>query len=347
MVRRTETLERFLASNLSAQAQRIVDGFDDETIHRATAFLYTKETRASFAIEGERPSDDRTERFVQLARRAPTLKALNEAELTHLQNEIVSDRRFGDSGFRTETVYVGETISPDRQRVHFVAPRPQELTGLMKGWLECAARLDGSKLDPVVHAAVLSFGFVFLHPFTDGNGRLHRLLIHQVLARAGFTPDGLVFPVSAVMLRKRADYDSCLEAFSRPLMALLEYELDNEQRVQLAEDTSRPYRFFDATPMAEVLYGWIKDTLAQDFSAELNFVVEMRQLVADLRRIVDMPDRLLRLFMRITLHNGGRLSTTKRASHFQSLTDKEVAAMEKVVRRRLPALRPALELELE
>jgi Fic family protein len=36
--------------------------------------------------------------------------------------------------------------------------------------------------------------FVYIHPFDDGNGRLHRYLIHHVLSRTRFTPAGLVLP---------------------------------------------------------------------------------------------------------------------------------------------------------
>jgi Fic family protein len=46
----------------------------------------------------------------------------------------------------------------------------------------------------------------------DGNGRIHRFLIHNILARRKFTPEGLMFPVSAVMLKNPADYDASLEA---------------------------------------------------------------------------------------------------------------------------------------
>ena len=37
-------------------------------------------------------------------------------------------------------------------------------------------------LNPVIAAAVLAFGFVYIHPFVDGDGRIHRDLIHHVLA---------------------------------------------------------------------------------------------------------------------------------------------------------------------
>ncbi len=44
------------------------------------------------------------------------------------------------------------------------------------------ATSEAQVLDPIVSAAILAFGFVYIHPFEDGNGRLHRYLFHHVLA---------------------------------------------------------------------------------------------------------------------------------------------------------------------
>ena len=83
-----------------------------------------------------------------------------------------------------------------------------------------------SEVHPVVIAAAISFGFVFMHPFDDGNGRIHRFLIHNILAKSRFTPRGLIFPISTTMLRKIKEYDETLELFSGPLLPLLGFELD-------------------------------------------------------------------------------------------------------------------------
>jgi Fic family protein len=48
-----------------------------------------------------------------------------------------------------------------------------------------------------VLAAAIAFGFVFIHPFVDGNGRLHRYIIHHVLAKKNSQNKALFFPVSA------------------------------------------------------------------------------------------------------------------------------------------------------
>jgi hypothetical protein len=75
----------------------------------------------------------------------------------------------------------------------------------------------------VLQAAATAFGFVYVHPFQDGNGRLHRCLIHDVLAERKFTPPGMVFPVSSVMLDRIDDYRATLQGHSSPLMPFIEW----------------------------------------------------------------------------------------------------------------------------
>ena len=49
-------------------------------------------------------------------------------------------------------------------------------------------KLAHSACDPILAAALIAFGSVFIPPFEDGNGRIHRFLIHHVLAEKGFAP---------------------------------------------------------------------------------------------------------------------------------------------------------------
>lgn len=82
----------------------------------------------------------------------------------------------------------------------------------MTGLIESHKMMKDGKVSPVIHAAAIAYGFVFLHPFEDGNGRIHRL-IHNVLSLEGMVPPGLMFLVSAVSPKNPADYDTSLEAF--------------------------------------------------------------------------------------------------------------------------------------
>ncbi|MFH0800581.1 MAG: Fic family protein [Pseudomonadota bacterium] len=331
-VRRTETLRRFDAADLKQRCREVVATYPPELLKRALSYLYTKETKSSFEIEHIKPSANRTERFIALLQLAEREDFCDKAHLIGLQNRIV-DPRFAATDFRKTQNYVGETVTWQQERVHFVCPRPEDLPGLMDGLTAMHPKIAAGGVPPVVHAALVAYGFVFLHPFEDGNGRIHRFLIHNILALGGFWRDeGVMLPVSAAMLKNPADYDASLEAFSRPLMPLVEYSLDDEGRMIVHNDTAVWYRYIDMTPQAEALFAFIEKTIDTELADELAFLANYDRTKAAIQSIVDMPDRQIDLFIRFCLQNHGRLSAGKRGSHFDFLTDDEVAEMEKTVR---------------
>lgn len=329
-VRRTKKVAAFAGKHLAERLQSMVLSYDPEVLQRAAQFLYLKETRSSFEIEREQPSRRRAARFVDLLRRAPELEKIDQPTLVRLQNAIV-DPRYAEHGYRSEQNYVGQTLHGYREHVHYVCPKPGDVETLMAAFLECYRRLSTGDVDPVTRAAALAFGFVFIHPFEDGNGRLHRFLVHHVLSRAGFTPQGVVLPVSATMLAERDRYDACLESFSRPLMERVDFELDARGAMVVDGETADLYRYFDATPMVEYLEDVVEQTINRDLQGELEFLVRFDRAWQALQEIVDMPDRKVELFIRLCLANQGRLSERKRRSHFAELEDEEISEMERVV----------------
>jgi Fic family protein len=317
-------------AGLRERCQQVVAEYPPELLRRALSYLYTKETRSSFEIEHIKPSASRTERFITLLELAEKEDFCDKARLIDLQNRIV-DPRFADADYRTSQNYVGESVVWQTERVHYACPKPADLPGLMAGLIEAHGRMGGDGIHAVLHAAAVAYGFVFLHPFEDGNGRIHRFLIHNILARRGFTPEGLMFPVSAAMLKNPGEYDASLEAFSKPLMPLMEYELDDEGRMNVLNETAVWYRFIDMTPQAEALFAFIEKTIETELVEELNFLANYDRAKAAIQEVVDMPDRQIDLFIRFCLQNHGRLSARKRSSHFAALTDDEIARMEQAV----------------
>ena len=217
------------------------------------------------------------------------------------------------------------------ERIHFVPPKPEDLSDLAEGLVAAHRRMDGGMVSAVIHAAAIAYGFVFLHPFEDGNGRIHRFLIHNILARRGFTPKGVMFPVSASMLKNADDYDASLEAFSRPLMALVRYSLDEDGRMTVLNDTDVWYRYMDMTPQAESLFEFIKRTIETELADELLFLANYDRAKSAIQEVVDLPDRRLDLFIRFCLQNNGRLSPRRRTKDFDFLSDEEIDRLEQAV----------------
>lgn len=330
-VRRTAKLEGQIGVHIDAEARAIIERYDPAVLARAVRYLFTKETRSSFAIEGEAPSPDRTERFVAALRSASSFDTGDKDAMVRLQNAIV-DRRYAATDWRNFQNFVGETTVDFREEVHFICPRPEDVASLMTGWTALTARMLADGIEPVVAAAVSAFAFVFIHPFEDGNGRIHRFIVHHVLSRTGFSPDTMIFPVSAAIVRDQRSYDAVLESFSRPLLSAIDWNWTSEREIAVRNDTAPLYRFFDATPFAEYLYDRVVDTVRTDLREELGFLAVFDRAMAGVRAIVDMPDRRAALLIRLLLQNGGKLSNSKRGQ-FDELTDAEIAAMEQAVQR--------------
>ncbi len=332
MVRRTEELEHLEEMDLARAARAVTEHYDPSLVSRAMHYLYAKETMSSYEIERERPSQARVARFTKLLAQSDRLVRIDESSLIDLQNQIV-DQRFAARSYRDFQSYVGEQQDYDRQQLHYIAPKPEDVQELMDGLLMAQERMLQSDLSAVVAAAAVSFGFVYIHPFEDGNGRLHRFLIHYVLSKMGFTPKGMVFPVSAIMLRRMVQYDAVLESVSFPLLALLEdYDLDQDGRLIVRGETARHYRYLDYTDMALFLFKCIKRCVERDFPEELDYLVQFDRLRKMIREVVDLPEAKIDLLVRCLKQNNGRLSARKREGHFSMLTDQEIAQIEKVVR---------------
>ena len=329
-VRRTKILRDLEAADLPSRCRGIASRYAPALLRRALGYLYARETKSSFEIEHITPSSTRAERFVALLRLAQREDFCSKPRLVDLQNRIV-DARFRNDGYRENQNYVGETVTVGNERIHFVSPRPEDLGALMEGLTAAHQRMTAGNVPAAIQAAAVSYGFVFLHPFEDGNRRIHRFLVHNILARRGFSPPEVMVPVSATMLKNPADYDASLEAFARPLMPLVEYTLDADGRLTVHNDTAIWYRYIDMTAQAEALFRFIDRTIDTELAEELAFLTRYDAARKAIQEIVDMPDRQIDLFIRFCSQNDGRLSGRKRASHFGLLSDEEVESMERAV----------------
>ena len=278
LVRRTRQLQEQIARSYRDEVQRLTSEIDPILFRRAADFLYLAETKSSYAIEGETPAKGREERFVQVLAHAGDANVTSEAGLVALQNLIVQDPRFLATGWRTVQNYVGRTRPDYSEEVAYPCPKPADVPGLMGAWISSYGSMARG-VDPVVMAACASFGFVYLHPFEDGNGRLHRFIIHHALAQQAYTPEGVIFPVSSAMYRRRKEYESVLQTFSRLVTPYVQYELDDQNRMTVLNDTADLYRYPDLTRHAEFLYQCIGETLRQRLAAGIAVSQSIRRRV--------------------------------------------------------------------
>lgn len=297
--------------------------FGEDLLMRAAAWMTLRESRASFAIEGEADQANRIQRFADVMARRTGQGALplTDAALAEMQREILGKTTLTHFGVRQSPVFVGEVMRY-QQVVHYVAPTAADVPAMLDGLRIFLERTAGQS--PVMRSAVAAFGFVYIHPLADGNGRVHRFLINDVLRRDGAVPEPVILPVSAVITddaAERRGYDRVLDQLSNPLMrAVREYVTFEPAQTTYPDgvvsnfvftgiDQARPaWCYPDLGPHVVYLSNIIGRTLTEQMREESLYLRSHAQARAALKEIVEMPDPQADRLLRSIEQNQGKLS---------------------------------------
>lgn len=291
---------------LRAEIDKMVDQFGLETIERAVNWLTIKESKASFVIESEGKEEDRIRRLVgaMTAHCGKIDSALTDEGMLEIQQAIMGDKMAGlRLGIRQSPVFVGHTNSIHEQVIDYLAPHHEWMPEMMEGLREFEQRTRGQ--NPLLRAAALSFGFVYVHPLGDGNGRLSRFLINDILRRDGFLPAPVILPVSAVISEsatRRAAYDTALERLSRPLMAKMNslckfsasrmYHDGIESNLHVADwGLGQPtWRYADLTLQCEYLVDVIDHSIRHGLKDEAVYLQRWDAAYDNLKEVIEGRD---------------------------------------------------------
>ncbi len=314
-----------LTDLLAEARQTMATAENGDLYERALHYLYLSETRGSFDIEHESPSADKQERFVELLRHAGEATQVDENWLVNLQNAIVRDVYSLEASYRTRQNWLEDATG----RVTFFPPPPDNLRRIMAGW-EAFMNDQDRCADPLIKAACAAFGLVYLHPFMDGNGRLHRFLIHHVLARSGLLENGILIPVSAVILKHIPDYHAVLTGFSNPVTRLWDYRRGDIEPIVLRTPGARPYQYFNADREVTFLHEMLRRAVREEIPAELAWLKGYDTAFAQLNAELNLPQKDLSTLIRMARSNGGKLSRNRRRQ-YGHLPDEVFDRVEQVV----------------
>jgi hypothetical protein len=297
-------------------------------VQRASSFLLLKDSKASFTIENENPGNNRALRWGKAIGQAGGA-VLSIEELERLQQIVIENSRFMQMGLRKKAGFVGEHDRTTGESIpDHISANAKDIEPLMKGLLTANVIMQDTKYDAVLAAAAIAFGFVFIHPFVDGNGRLHRYIIHHVLAKKEFTKQGVIFPVSASILDHINDYKIVLESYSHPLLDHIQWKETVDHNVDVLNETIDFYRYFDATKQAEFLYDCVEDTLDRVIPNEVTFFQNYDAFKRYLDNTYEMPDTMVALLVRFLEQGNGALSKRALKKEFLDLKELEVNDIE-------------------
>ncbi|MBK3516997.1 Fic family protein [Carboxylicivirga marina] len=328
LIYKTPKLQAHIEANLANSQNTYLQSIHKDVLQRASSFLLLKDSKASFTIEGENPGTKRALRWGKAIGQAGS-KDLSLEELIRLQQLVIDSKRFTQMGLRQYGGFVGEhDRSTGEPLPDHISARHEDLEQLIDGLIATNKQLEASDFDAVLAATCIAFGFVFIHPFVDGNGRLHRYLIHHILAKMRFSQQGIIFPVSASILNHIDDYRLVLESYSHPVLDFIEWETTEDNNVQVINETIDYYRYFDATAQAEFLYDCVLDTINNVIPEEVNYLKHYDDFKRYIDNQLEMPDKLIATLVRFLEQNNGRLSKRARSKEFKELTETEIKDLE-------------------
>ncbi|PTN10060.1 Fic family protein [Mangrovibacterium marinum] len=330
LIHKTEKLQNYLEAKLQDQKSNYLSSIHKDVMQRAASFLLLKDSKASFTIEGENPGTNRALRWGKAIGEAG-VHSLTKEELLRLQEIIIESKRFTKMGFRTEGGFVGDRDRATGEPIpDHVSAKAEDLDQLIDGLISTSQYLESEKFDPVLTAAAIAFGFVFIHPFSDGNGRIHRYLIHHILAKLNLTHPGVIFPISASILDKIDEYRQVLESYSHPVLDLIDWEATPDNNVRVLNDTIDYYRYFDCTRQAEFLFECALDTVNRIIPEEVDYILKYDEFKRYIDDQFEMPDKLVATLVRFLEQGRGTLLKRARTKEFVELTDEEVVEIERI-----------------
>jgi hypothetical protein len=183
IIRKNKDSIQAMSLDVSELINDLAIEFGDELLMRSAVWMTLRESKSSFAIEGEADQLDRIQRFANVLSRRTGQGSfpLNQAALSELQSEILGKRTTLEQfGIRQSPVFVGE-VARYQDIVHYIAPPAADVHTMLEGVVTFLERTKGQS--PLMRSAVAAFGFIYIHPLADGNGRVHRFLINDILRR--------------------------------------------------------------------------------------------------------------------------------------------------------------------
>ena len=339
LIRKTPDVQSAMKVDVAQLLEALANEFGQDVVLRSAVWMTLRESKASFAIEGEADQHDRIQRFADvLARRTGQGGwPLDEPTLAQLQSEILGARStLKQFGIRKSPVFVGGVVRY-QEVVHYVAPLAQDMQAMLEGLVTFLERTKGQSA--VMRSAVTAFGFVYIHPLADGNGRVHRFLINDILRRDGVVDAPMILPISSWIssdASERHAYNQILDTVSGPLMRALSgrYKFANEHTIYAdgirsnfefnGQEVAKPvWQYLDLTPHVVYLADVLERTIRQDMREESLYLRRHAQARDAIKDIIEMPDVQIDRVIRSAKANQGKLSNVL-ASEIPLLTDPKV-----------------------
>lgn len=178
-----------------------------EGTYATVSAVYAHEAGEEDAIEGT-TRHEAAEVFNYVKATQQGLSRIGESEVTsgllkELHRILMTDVRGGEKNpgeFRPDQRAIG---SRDPREARFVPPAPHRVPYEMEGLIEYIQ--NGPRFDPLIDISLIHYQFETIHPFTDGNGRMGRLIITLLMDKWNLLPNPFLY-LSSYFNQYRDEY---------------------------------------------------------------------------------------------------------------------------------------------
>lgn len=322
MLVKTESFNQAANLDIVTMLEKLNDEFGEDLLMRASVWMTLRESKASFSIEGEGQELKRIERFADvMARRTGEGEIpIEPKRLAELQQDILGTKTvIQQYGLRKSPVFVAETNNSFKEIVHYIAPPFSDIEYKLQGLKSFMEKTQGQS--SLIRSAVASFAFVYIHPLADGNGRVHRFLINDVLRRDKVIHEPIILPISQAIAEHPSDryaYDKVLDTISVPLMKKIHGHYEFEKNAITYSDGIRSnlhfeevslvqpaWRFMDLTPHVQYLSQLIRHVIEHDMHKESRYLKQHDSAREAVKEVIEMPNDYADRIIRSIINNKG------------------------------------------
>ena len=329
VVQKTEKIQKALTESILRRYQEFFSQLGVRYQERIQQWAYFFEAQSSYDLEGENLKSSRIEQWAFVHEKAHEVKILTKESLCALYTQVNHIEGEQKNRYRKQQNW----LSNGRRGalgVSYVPPSPEIIDVLMNAFLEMANDLP-KQVHPVIAASVTSFGFVFLHPFMDGNGRLSRFLFHQQLCLSGQLRVGQLLPVSVAMKKSESQYLVALQSFSKPARALWSVQWVMDQDFDFHFNGSDViYRYWDATQCVEFGLEMAENALNVYLRDEVIYLMRFDEIWRKVNERFDIRDSILHVLINGCLDLNGRVSKNHRKRYRLSVPANAMDYIEEV-----------------
>ena len=223
-------------------------------------------------------------------------------------NGLVEKEKVGK--FRPADVYVLDDLGDGREMLRFKAPPASQVKKLVEDLLNWIKDSKGDNVHPIIRAGILHLEFVSIHPFTDGNGRVARLLTQLQLYRENYdfrkilvlddyyNRDRMSYynaeqEVQGKKYQKGADFTTWLEYFTTGFLVEAKKALEQIQSIGFGKVSKKSEQIF--LDRAEILIMDFLTTTGRITSDDVVDILKVAKRTAQLKLKTLSDKKLLKL----------------------------------------------------